>query len=366
VASPFQVPLILHVLGDVVARHPAFWVRLGRYESRVLGEELKGVSLRWPIYICGLARSGSTLLHEVVADHPAVATHRSKDYPLLFTPYWWRQATTHLPESTARERPHADGVMVTTESPDALEEMLWQAFFPGSHRPAASAVLGAEARHPSFESFYDAHIRKLLLVEDANWYAAKNNYHVARVAYLVRLYPKARILIPVRAPADHLASLIRQQKLFTAGQRANPRALAYMRRSGHYEFGLDRRPMHLGDDLRSREIRAALATGAEVKGLALYWDMVYSYLWRLLETDTLVRRACTVVRYEDVGADPGATLQRALRHCELPDGDSVAARHAVRVRAPTSDPTLFSNQERELIRDITRETAKLFGYIEES
>ena len=128
--SPFRVPLVLHVLGDVVVRHTSFWVQLGRLESRVLTEELRHVSLRAPVYVCGLARSGSTLLHEVIADHPGVATHRSKDFPMVFTPYWWRRATAGLPSGAPRERPHADGVMVTTESPDSLEEMVWMAFFP--------------------------------------------------------------------------------------------------------------------------------------------------------------------------------------------------------------------------------------------
>jgi hypothetical protein len=362
VESPFRVPLVLHVLGDAVARHPAFWARLGRFETRVLSEELERIPLRAPLYVCGLARSGSTLLHEVVADHPGVATHRSKDFPMVFTPYWWRRATAGLPPGVPRERPHADGVTVTTESPDALEEMVWAAFFPDCHRPAVSAVLGAGDRHPEFESFYDRHVRKLMLAEGATRYAAKNNYHVARLSYLARLRPDARFLLPVRAPADHVASLVRQQRLFSAGQRAHPRALAYMRRSGHFEFGLDRRPINLGDGGRVRAIQSALADGDEVGGLARYWDMVYGHVWRVLESDPAVRRASVVVRYEDVAAEPEATLRTVLRHCELPEADAVAGRHAPRVRRPTSDPAVFSAAERAAIRDITAATARLWGY----
>src|SRR5439155_17764760 len=94
--SPFYVPPFLHVLGGLVYRHSAFWLWLGRLESRLLAQELRQVPVQTPIYVCGLARSGSTLLHEVVSSHPSVATHRSKDYPMLFTPYWWRRATANL------------------------------------------------------------------------------------------------------------------------------------------------------------------------------------------------------------------------------------------------------------------------------
>src|SRR5438132_1369089 len=88
--SPFYVPSFLHVLGGLVHRHRAFWLWLGRLESRLLGEQVRDVPIRMPIYICGLARSGSTLLHEVISSHPSVATHRMKDYPMVFTPYWLR------------------------------------------------------------------------------------------------------------------------------------------------------------------------------------------------------------------------------------------------------------------------------------
>jgi Sulfotransferase family len=207
--APFFVPSFVDALGGLVQRHRNFWLWLGRLESSLLAEEIGPVHVRMPIYVCGLARSGSTLLHEVVASHPGVATHRIKDYPMLFTPYWWRRATANLRPQSPRERVHRDGVMITPESPDALEEMLWMAFFPRCHDPSQCGLLGAADRNPAFESFYKLHIRKLLLAEDARRYAAKANYHIARLPYLLRLFADARFLIPVRAPETHSASLVR-------------------------------------------------------------------------------------------------------------------------------------------------------------
>jgi hypothetical protein len=346
----------------LVHRHPALWISLGRLETSRLAEELRQVSIRMPIYVCGLARSGSTLLHEIVSSHPGVATHRIKDYPMLFTPYWWRRATARVRPQPPRERPHRDGVMITTDSPDALEEMLWMAFFPRCHDPATSCLLGAEDSHPPFESFYRAHIRKLLLAEQATRYAAKANYHVARLSYLARLFPDARFLIPVRAPAGHIASLLRQHRWFSHGQRQHPRALAYMRWSGHYEFGLDRRPMHLGDGDRVRRVAAAWAAGDEVRGLALYWDMVYGYLARLLATDARLRQAALVVRFEALCADPEDTLRAVLGHCALPDADSIVDRHASGIRSPTYYQHKFSPEDLAVIRAETAGTASLWGY----
>jgi hypothetical protein len=360
--SPFYVPPALDVLGWLVDRHRGFWLRLGRLESRALAGELRDVPLRMPVYVAGLARSGSTLLHEVVAAHPGVATHRVKDYPMVFTPYWWRRATARLRPTPPRERAHRDRVLIHSESPDALEEMVWTAFFPRCHDPSVDNRLTAATRHRAFEEFYPAHLRKLLLAERATRYVAKANYHVARLTYLARLFPDARFLIPVRAPVGHVASLMRQHSWFCRGQRAHPRALAFMQRSGHFEFGRDRRPIHLGDGDRVRGVLRAWAAGEEARGWAACWDVVYGHLARLLASDPKLRAMAHVVRFEDLCADPAGTIRGVLAHCELPDPGPVLARFAGAVRAPDYyDPSL-GPAELDAIREETAATAGAWGY----
>ncbi len=360
--SSFQVPSWLHVLGGLVQRYPNFWLWLGRLESGRLQKELARVPVRMPIYISGLARSGSTLLHEVVASHPLVASQRIKDYPMVFTPYWWRRATAGQRPQAPHERPHRDGMMITPESPDAIEEMVWMAFFPHCHKPSVSNLVGAGESHPSFESFYQHHLQKLLLAEGASRYAAKANYHVTRLPYLARLFPDAKFLIPVRAPAGHIASLMRQHRWFSRGQRNHSRALAFMQRSGHFEFGLDRRPMHLGDSLRVAQIVQAWAKGEEVRGQAMYWDMVYGYLACLLASNARVRGATLVVPFETLCDAPAETLRAVLNHCLLPDVDRIVQQHASRIRYPSYYKNSLSPKDLEVIRQETAGTASLWGY----
>jgi hypothetical protein len=360
--SPFHVPLLMHVLGGLVHRHPAFWLWLGRLESSQFTERMRAIAVRMPIYVCGLARSGSTVLHQVICSHPRTATHRVKDYPMVFTPYWWRHATAKLRPQQPRERLHRDGVMITSASPDALEEMLWMAFFPRCHDPRVCHLMDAADSQPAFESFYQAHLRKLLLAEGATRYVAKANYHVARLPYLIHLFPDARFIIPVRAPEGHVASLLRQHRWFSQGQRKDPRSLDYLRWSGHFEFGLDRRPMHLGDEERLRRVVEAWAAGDEVRGLAIYWDMVYRYLARLLDCNARVRDAALVVSYEALCAAPAETLRAVFAHCALSDAEDLVARHTTGIRSPTSDENAFSAEELAVIRTETADTARTWGY----
>src|SRR6516165_5036100 len=195
------------------------------------------------------------------------------------------------------------------------------------------------------------------LAERATRYAAKANYHVARLAYLVRLFPDARILLPVREPIGHIASLVRQHRWFCQGQRKHPRSLAWMRRSGHFEFGRDRRPLNLGDGERVRAVRRAWAAGEEVRGWACYWDMGHGHLRSLLDADAQVRAATMVVRFEELCAAPAETIRAVLGHCALPDAERVVARFAPSIRAPDYYQSPLSSEELAQIREETAATA---------
>src|SRR5690554_6259116 len=76
-------------LSGLQARHPGLWIRLGNMETRLLGDELARMSIEKPVYVTGLARSGTTILLELLARHPAFVTHRYRDFPPVLTPWFW-------------------------------------------------------------------------------------------------------------------------------------------------------------------------------------------------------------------------------------------------------------------------------------
>ncbi|MFL5341055.1 MAG: sulfotransferase family protein [Gemmataceae bacterium] len=340
---------------------PQVWKWLGTAESALLGPKIARYTVTKPIYICGLARAGSTLLHEVISSHPYVATHRIKDYPFVSTPYWWRRATAFSGPTEARERPHRDRMMITSESPDAIEEMLWIAFFPNCHDPAQDNCLSSANHNAAFDTYYVNHLRKLLAVENATRYAAKANYHVARLGYILSLFPDAKFVIPVRAPTGHIASLVRQHHWFSEGHRQSPRSLAVMRHSGHFEFGLDRRPLNLGNRSQVRRVEEAWQQGHEVRGWSYYWDMVYRYLADLLDAQPAIRNAAIVVRFEELCAAPATVLRRVLEHCELSAVTPLIQKFAPAIRRPDYYQNPLNTDEIALIRAETAATARRWG-----
>lgn len=349
-------------LGALIERYPAAASWLGDLESRLLGEQLKSIRIDRPIYIAGVARAGSTILLELLAGHRETASHRYRDFPLVLAPLvwaWFLDRAGHG-DDVACERAHKDRIKITRESPEAFEELVWMRFFPGLHQPHANATLDENIENPVFEAFYKDHIRKILYLRDGRRYLAKGNYNATRLPYLRRLFADACFLVPVRHPEWHVASLVKQHRLFMAAADKDPRITDHMRRSGHFEFGPGRRAIDLGDG-RSEEIFRLWQSGKEVEGYALYWASIYGHIANRLADDAALKAATGIVRYEDMCREPAATVSAVLDHVGLGhDGLPEIARETV--SAPAYYTLEFSDAEREAIKRRTAEVAARYGY----
>lgn len=351
-------------IGGLIERHPGLVRGIADLETRLLGETLADIAVERPVYIAGLARSGSTILLELLARHPDLATHRYRDFPGVLMPLTWNwfvdRAAAAAPRPAA-ERAHGDRIAVTPESPEAYEELVWMAYFEDAHAPGRSAVLDGRARHADFDAFYRSHIAKILHLRQRSRYLAKGNYNLTRLGYLKALFPEARFLAPVRDPVWHVASLMKQHGLFREAEAADPAVLRSMRRSGHFEFGLDRRIVSVGRTEAERRIEALWAEGREAAGWAAYWALLHDWLLDTLAGDPALAAATLVVRYEDLCADPAAEMRRVLAHCHLSEAD-LPALAASTVSAPEYYRPRFSEQESAGIEAETGRTASRLGY----
>ena len=316
--SVHQAPYRL--LAKWVAEDPEAWIALGNFETGRLRRKLPQVTA--PIYITGLARAGTTMLTEALALHPDVATHRYRDFPCLFTPYLWNRFLASFDwiagNARPRERAHGDGILVTSKSPEAMEEMLWMAFFRHLHDESRPNLLDAETTNPAFERFYREHLQKMLLLRKRTRYASKANYNLTRIPYLLKQFPDARFILALRDPATHVWSLHRKHQLFVDRQRQNPATLAHMDRSGHYEFGLHRRLIHTGDDAAMADILACFARGEDLRGWAKYWTMIHRFI---ADKCMPLPQVCTVGQ-SGIRQQPERELRRLLDHCGLPAPDA--------------------------------------------
>ncbi|HSX59755.1 MAG TPA: sulfotransferase [Tahibacter sp.] len=318
-AFPPPPPPLQRWAGAFAARFPHVLRALARMETGSVADEIAQTPLERPVYVCGLARSGSTVLLEMLAGLPDFVSWRYSDYPLQWLPYWWNALRRRLPlPATAPvERAHRDRLLVGPDSPEAFEECFWQAFFPARHDEGVDQRLDGTRRDAAFDRFYRDQVRKLLTVRGGRRYLCKGNYNALRLGYLHALWPDARFLVAARAPQAQIASLIKQDLWFRRWAAEDPRIGRQLAERGHFEFGPQKRVQHCGDAEAARAIRAAWDAGDAVTAYALQWREVYGSVLDGLERDAGLRRACLLVHYESLCADPAAGLARIAGHVGL-------------------------------------------------
>ena len=94
--------------------------------------------------------------------------------------------------------------------------------------------MGKETQNPEFEAEFSTHLQKILWLRGGRRYVSKGNYNVARIAYLARLFPDARFVVPVRDPVSHVHSLVKQHELFCRYAADDARVPRYLEAAGHY------------------------------------------------------------------------------------------------------------------------------------
>jgi hypothetical protein len=230
------------------------------------------------------------------------------------------------------------------------------AFFPKLHDSDTSSVLRAGTSNVLFERFYRDHIRKLLVVRGGRRYLSKANYNLTRLGYLLKLFPDARFILPVRDPVWHIASLMRQHHRFCREHGRDARLQRHMSRCGHFEFGLDRRPINSGNTEIIRRIYDLWSKGREIEGWALYWQDIYGHVAEVLNTDSAIRHATLVVDYEMLCNQPDRVISALISHCELPSaGIDLVAEAASMIRHPSYYQPTFSKEQVTVIEKMTGE-----------
>ena len=362
----FDFPTPMYYLAKFFHSYPILAKILDSIETQSLRKSLQEIRVDRPVFITGLARAGSTITLEMLSKHPEIATHRYFHMVLPFAPYWIAQVASRVPLMTSPvERLHRDRIIVTKDSPEAVEEIIWQFFFKDTQDESISNIIIPKSQFPEFETFYRLHIKKLLISQNVPRYLAKNNYNVARMEYLLNIFPDVRFVILVRNPFDHIASLAKQDIVIRELEQNNYLLLDWTKIIGHLEFGSARVCINLDNFDTIQKIRHLWKQkNTYIKAWALYWTSMYSYIHHSLESNPNLSQCCIVVRYEDLCEFPEKTIDRIIDHIQVnpKQFEAIKRSYSKRLSKPTYYQTRFTSTEREDIISETTQTAKLFGY----
>ena len=181
------------------------------------------------VFVTGLARSGTTILLNAIYQSNQFASLTYDDMPFILAPNLWGKINRKSTHGEAKERAHGDGVRVSTNSPEAFEEVFWKTFSDNS-------IIR--------EEFFIKFISLILKKNNKTRYLSKNNQNIRRLDLISEIFPRSIILIPFRDPLQHAFSLYSQHMKFVKEQNEDSFIRDYMKWIGHSEFGLDYKMIH--------------------------------------------------------------------------------------------------------------------------
>jgi hypothetical protein len=310
-------------------------IGLADLEDVIFRHQVARHELDRPLFITALPRAGTTLLLELCVASGTFASHTYRHMPFVLIPMLWSRLSQGFRRSDApRQRAHGDAMLVSVDSPEAFEEMVWMAFWPQRYHDDR-IVPWRDEEDSDFLDFLTNHFKKIValsatagdgwcdLVHSPRRYASKNNLTIARVAWLARHVRDALFVIPFRDPLQHGASLLRQHLNFVDIHRRDAFARRYMAGVGHFEFGDTLRPVDFDGWLDRATHRNPRDLGFWLE----YWCAAYRSL--LAEAAERVR----FVNYAALCADPRLGLERLAQFIQVENQHAFLAQ-AARIHTP--------------------------------
>jgi len=364
-----SVPKSLRLRTVMMERFKSLYKLLGDLETWTVKTELAGVNIVKPVYVTSLARSGTTIVSEMLSQHESTSNHCYGDFPGLFTPYWknWIKQRQVIGAGTVIERAHQDRIEINNNSIEAFEEVFWMYFFDSIHQNGMAYSVSYHADN-AFNSYYIEHIKKLLLIKGGNRYLAKANYNSNRIEYILALFPDAKFVVPIRHPINHIASLNKQHGMFLLAASKNKSIDLQLATSGHFEFGNLREVIRFADKDRASHIKNLFEQAQELTGWAEYWLYFYQSIRALKQKSAQLNEAIKIIRYEDLCVNSSDSIDEILSHCELDHSNSheLKAKYVKHLSPPDYYEASFSQQQISNIMKITIPLAKEFGYDSEN
>lgn len=303
-------------------------------EDLLFASDIRDVRADAPIFMTSLPRAGTTILLSALNQLPGLGTHLYRDMPFVMAPLLWsRMSRPHQKQAKLQERAHGDGMKVGFDSPEAFEEIIWRTFWPQKYGTEGIRLWDRRDVDAKAQKFMEEHFRKIVAIRcgehaSSGRYLSKNNANIARLDYIATAMPNAKILVPVREPADHAASLLKQHRNFLAIHARDPFAKAYMADIGHYEFGELHRPILFPG---VAELRGRYQTG-DIDYWLAYWIAAFEHVLSM-------RSRVILVSYEEICADGALAIERLCKRLGIdPGGAEALSSMAAEFRPPSRHP----------------------------
>ena len=207
--------------------------------------QIDRLKIKKPVFICGMARSGTTFLTHLLDSSNYFSTFKYKYLPFYKTPIFWNYVNNLFYLSKKkRQRLHGDNLQVNINSPDSFEELIWKNFLEDY---SLKGYWQKVEHHETSDlpKNLDLFIKKIIYINKRNRYLSKNNNNIFRVKYLLKKYPDSKIIIVIRNPVDLAFSSAKVHFKFLKYHETIKNFSEELSELGHYEFGFQRKMFNL-------------------------------------------------------------------------------------------------------------------------
>ncbi|MBL3702000.1 hypothetical protein GI582_04725 [Sulfitobacter sp. BDSS02] len=315
---------------------PGLMRRLAASDDSLFSGKVAGVKPAGPIFITSLARGGTTALLNALHDLPNVATHRYADMPFLTAPLLWSKLGGNR-SVARRERAHGDGMEIDLESPEAFDEVLWRLYWPEKYNGNKIALWRPGDIKEKARDVMRRHMSKIILLRKGDkaaggdvHYVSKNNANIARLTVIPEMFPGAEVIVPLRHPVTHAASLLRQHKNFLTRHAEDPFSRRYMNDIGHLEFGELMRPIAF----------EGFAPGGRESTSPDYWLAYWIAAFREIRQNG---EGCHLVAQDDLRSNPQGTMDALCDRIGLDHGGVDFTKY-FRPGADLGDSSVYSSE----------------------
>jgi hypothetical protein len=260
------------------------------------------------VFVCGLARSGTTILMRALHQSDKFSSLTYRDMPFILAPNIWSKIIRKSNISMQKEvRAHDDGILVDFDSPEALEEVFWRVF-AGKEYIHSNFLKPHEIDSDIIAAFRD-YVALINLKYLKSRYLSKNNNNILRLKGITDTFPNATVLVPFREPLQQAFSLLKQHQNFVIQHREDKFSEKYMSWLVHHEFGLDHRRFLFVDDMYQH---------SDINTIDYWlhqWINAYSYLLERINTS---KKRIFLVGYEDICHKDRLMWQKIIDLVEIP------------------------------------------------
>ena len=270
-----------------------------------------------PIFVSGLARSGSTILTNILNVHDDTGSFLYRDAPFIEMPYLWSFANRFFYAGIKEElRPHNDGLRIGPNSPDPFEEIIWKKYLD-NYLDINSQFIKRGYSNNNLETSLKKNILKILYVRgNKKRYLSKGNYNITRIEYILKIFPDAKIILCIRNPYNHVESLVNVHNKFTDYCKKNKYLVKQLNILSHFEFGPQRKPICL-NKINYKKILDLWSKSDHYLGYLIQWHDIYQMVLKKYLISKKISKNILVIDNQDLLLKPKETITKILNFADL-------------------------------------------------